>query len=175
MELNFSTQSVFEASSSFPTAHSSICVAGLPLLAPIPSPSYGPDAGATVPAGRPRRAGARVPGRSIAPQHPPPGGLPRVTTPVIPGGGREYRVISEDRVRALAGHRASTVVTSCYLDVDGRRHPRHADYETQLDHLMRQGRDRAAAYGPEAARSVAADLDRMAAWVRSGFDRSRVR
>jgi peptide chain release factor subunit 1 len=84
-------------------------------------------------------------------------------------------VISEDRVRALAGHRAGTVVTSCYLDVDGRRHPRHADYETQLDHLMRQGRDRAAAYGPEAARSVAADLDRMAAWVRSGFDRSRVR
>ena len=84
-------------------------------------------------------------------------------------------MISEDRIRALAGHRASTVVTSCYLDVDGRRLPRHADYEPHLEHLMRQGRERAAAFGTEAARSVAADLDRIAAWVRSGFDRSRVR
>jgi peptide subunit release factor 1 (eRF1) len=84
-------------------------------------------------------------------------------------------VISEDRIRELAGRRTSTVVTSCYLDVDGRRHPRHADYEAQLEHLMRDGRERAAAFGPEAARSVAADLDRIAAWVRQGFDRSRVR
>jgi peptide subunit release factor 1 (eRF1) len=84
-------------------------------------------------------------------------------------------VISEDRIRALAGHRGSAVVTSCYLDVDGRRHLRHSDYEAQLDHLVRQGRDKAAGFGPEAARSVAADLDRIASWVRSGFDRSRVR
>jgi peptide subunit release factor 1 (eRF1) len=84
-------------------------------------------------------------------------------------------VISEDRIRALAGHRGSSVITSCYLDVDGRRHPRHADYETQLDHLVRQGREKAAGYGPEAARSVAGDLDRIATWVRSGFERSHVR
>ncbi|MDQ1565128.1 MAG: hypothetical protein QOF96_8 [Actinomycetota bacterium] len=84
-------------------------------------------------------------------------------------------MISEDRIRALAGHRGSAVVTSCYLDVDGRSHPRHSDYEAQLDHLIRQGREKAAGFGPEAARSVAADLDRIAGWVRSGFDRSRVR
>ncbi|HEV7862298.1 MAG TPA: hypothetical protein VGR20_06335 [Acidimicrobiia bacterium] len=84
-------------------------------------------------------------------------------------------MISEDRIRVLAGHRGSCVVTSCYLDVDGRRHPRHADYETQLEHLVRQGREKAAGFGPEAARSVAADLDRITAWVRSGFDRSHVR
>jgi peptide chain release factor subunit 1 len=84
-------------------------------------------------------------------------------------------VISEDRIRALAGHRGSCVVTSCYLDVDGRRHPRHVDYETQLDHLVRQGREKAAGFGPEVARCVAADLDRIVDWVRSGFDRSRVR
>jgi peptide chain release factor subunit 1 len=83
-------------------------------------------------------------------------------------------VISEDRIRELAGRRSSTVVTSCYLDVDGRRHPRHADYEAQLEHLVRDGRERAAGFGPEAARSVAADLDRIGAWVRGGFDRSRV-
>ena len=84
-------------------------------------------------------------------------------------------MISEDRIRELAGRRSSTVVTSCYLDVDGRRHPRHADYETQLERLVRDGRERAAGFGPEAARSVAGDLDRIAAWVRQGFDRSRVR
>jgi len=84
-------------------------------------------------------------------------------------------VISEDRVRALAGHQGSCVVTSCYLDVDGRRHPRHADYETQLEHLVREAREKAAGFGPEAVRSVAADLDRITAWVRGGFDRSHVR
>ena len=84
-------------------------------------------------------------------------------------------MISEDRIRELAGHRTSNVVTSCYLDVDGRRQVRPADYETQLDHLLREAREKAAGFGPEAARSVAADLDRIAAWVRSGFDRSRVR
>jgi peptide chain release factor subunit 1 len=84
-------------------------------------------------------------------------------------------VINEERVRALAGHRGSCVVTSCYLDVDGRRHPRHGDYEAQLEHLVREGREKAAGFGPEAVRSVAADLDRITAWVRGGFDRSHVR
>jgi len=84
-------------------------------------------------------------------------------------------MISEDRVRALAGHRGSSVVTSCYLDVDGRRHPRHVDYEAQLDHLLREAREKAAGFGPEAARSVAADLDRIAGWVKAGFDRSHIR
>ena len=84
-------------------------------------------------------------------------------------------MISEDRVRELAVHRGSCVVTSCYLDVDGRRHPRHADYETQLDHLLREAREKAVAFGPEAVRSVATDLERISAWVRAGFDRSHVR
>jgi peptide subunit release factor 1 (eRF1) len=84
-------------------------------------------------------------------------------------------LISEDRIRALACHRGSSVITSCYLDVDGRSHPRHAEYEAQLDHLVRAGREKAAGFGAEAARSVAADLDRIATWVKGGFDRSRVR
>ena len=84
-------------------------------------------------------------------------------------------MISEDRVRALAGHRGSCVVTSCYLDVDGRRHPRHADYEAQLDHLLREAREKAPGFGPEAVRSVATDLERIASWVRGGFDRSHVK
>ena len=84
-------------------------------------------------------------------------------------------MISEERIRALAGHRGSCVMTSCYLDVDGRRYPRHADYEAQLEHLVRQGREKAGRFGPEAVRSVAADFDRITAWVRGGFDRSHVR
>jgi peptide chain release factor subunit 1 len=84
-------------------------------------------------------------------------------------------MISEDRVRELAGHRGSCVVTSCYLDVDGRRHPRHADYEAQLEHLLREAREKAAGFGSEAVRSVSGDLDRIRSWVRGGFDRSRVR
>jgi peptide chain release factor subunit 1 len=84
-------------------------------------------------------------------------------------------VISEDRIRELAGHRGSCVVTSCYLNVDGRRYPRHADYEAQLSHLVREAREKAAGTGPDDARSVAADLDRITAWVRGGFERSHVR
>jgi peptide subunit release factor 1 (eRF1) len=84
-------------------------------------------------------------------------------------------VISDERIRSLAAHRGSPVVTSCYLDVDGRRHPRHVDYEQQLDHLMRQARDRAGELEPAAVQSVEGDLHRISVWVKGGFDRSRVR
>ena len=84
-------------------------------------------------------------------------------------------MISEDKVRALAAHRGSCVVTSCYLDVDGRRHPRHSDYETHLEHLVREAREKAVGFGPEAVRSVTADIDRITGWVRGGFDRSHVK
>ena len=46
--------------------------------------------------------------------------------------------ISEQAVRALAGFRSDDApVVSCYLDVDGRRHVRAADYEQHLDQLVR--------------------------------------
>ncbi|MGH9004978.1 MAG: Vms1/Ankzf1 family peptidyl-tRNA hydrolase, partial [Acidimicrobiia bacterium] len=84
-------------------------------------------------------------------------------------------MISDDRIRSLAAHRGSPVVTSCYLDVDGRRHPRHVDYEHQLDHLLRHARERAGELEPAAVASVEADLGRISTWVKGGFDRSRVR
>ncbi len=84
-------------------------------------------------------------------------------------------MLSDDRIRSIAARRDSPVVTSCYLDVDGRRHPRHIDYEHQLEHLVRLGRERAAALDPEAAHSVEGDLERITGWVRQGFDRSRIR
>jgi peptide subunit release factor 1 (eRF1) len=84
-------------------------------------------------------------------------------------------VISDDRIRSLAAYRGSPVVTSCYLDVDGRRYPRHVDYEQQLDHLLRLARERAGELQPAAIQSVEADLGRIGTWVKGGFDRSRVR
>jgi peptide chain release factor subunit 1 len=84
-------------------------------------------------------------------------------------------LITEDRIRSLAARRGNPVVTSCYLDVDGRRHPRPTDYELQLEHLVRQARERAGRLGPEAVKSVEEDIDRINSYVRGGIDRSRVR
>jgi peptide subunit release factor 1 (eRF1) len=80
----------------------------------------------------------------------------------------------ESTIRRLAtftGERAP--VTTVYLDVDGRRHPRHLDVERHLDQVVR--RARTALNGSAEDPSVSADLRRITSWVRSGFDRSRTR
>lgn len=79
--------------------------------------------------------------------------------------------ITEDDIRSLASVRGDgNLIVSCYLDVDGGRYVRPADYERALDHLVRQVRQR-----PEVDDAVAADLDRIVARVRDGFDRSTTR
>ncbi|MGI8938710.1 MAG: hypothetical protein ACR2JF_10970 [Iamia sp.] len=79
--------------------------------------------------------------------------------------------ITEDTLRTLAGFRAEGVpVTTCYLDVDGRRLLTQRDVEHELDGLLRSARARA-----NGTPSVHADLDRIESYVHSGFDRSRVR
>lgn len=80
-------------------------------------------------------------------------------------------VIDEDAVRSLAAVRTTAPITSCYLDVDGRRHHSHQDVEHELAMLMRQAR--AAANGDLAA--VEEDLSRIERHVKGGFDRSGVR
>ncbi|MEJ5253789.1 MAG: hypothetical protein WHS89_00415 [Acidimicrobiales bacterium] len=78
--------------------------------------------------------------------------------------------ITEDVIRELASFRSeSAPVVSCYLDVDGRRHVRQEDVEAELERLLRQTRDRLNGSVPTA------DLDRIARYVRDGFDRSRTR
>lgn len=85
-------------------------------------------------------------------------------------------MISEERVRSLALQEHESSVTSCYLDVDGRRHPRPVDYELRLDHLLREARGRAEQTGSRShLRSVEADMERIGSFVRGGFDRSGVR
>jgi peptide chain release factor subunit 1 len=80
-------------------------------------------------------------------------------------------VITEDHIRQLAAVRGQQApVTSCYLDVDGRRHVRRQDYELQLDSMLRAARPQA-----DGDPSVAADLQRISDFVRAGVDRSSVR
>ena len=78
--------------------------------------------------------------------------------------------ITEDEIRSLAMIRsAGGSITTCYLDVDGRRHVRPADYERELDSMLRRVRSNGV---PESATK---DLDRIERYVKGGFDRSRVR
>lgn len=80
-------------------------------------------------------------------------------------------VITEDDIRALTAVRGNgTLVTTCYLDVDGGRYVRPADYQRSLDDLVRrvQGRD-------EVDGAVEGDIARIVARVGEGFDRTTTR
>ena len=79
--------------------------------------------------------------------------------------------ITEDAIRELAAFKGEEApVTTCYLDVDGRRFVRHQDYEHQLDLMLRTARDKA-----NGSESVARDLRRIDEFVRGGIDRSSTR
>ena len=79
--------------------------------------------------------------------------------------------ITDDDIRALAAVRGNgSLITSCYLDVDGGRYVRPADYERALDHMVRRVRQR-----PDVDEAVSADIDRIVARIHQGFDRSTTR
>lgn len=80
-------------------------------------------------------------------------------------------MITEADIRALAAVRSESPIVSCYLDIDGGRYVRPADYERALEGLARRARSRPEADVP----GVAADLDRVTARIQEGFDRSFVR
>lgn len=80
-------------------------------------------------------------------------------------------MITEDAIRELAGFRGERApVTSCYLDVDGRRFRRHHDYEQELQRLLRRAR-----WKVNGTASVADDFRKIEDFVRSGLDRHTVR
>ncbi|MPZ88352.1 MAG: hypothetical protein GEU81_09805 [Nitriliruptorales bacterium] len=66
-------------------------------------------------------------------------------------------------------------VTSVYLNTDGARFPRPADYEARLDGLLRQVRRDAEPLDEAARESVLRDADAISKWVRTEFVRSDVR
>lgn len=80
-------------------------------------------------------------------------------------------VITESAIRELAAIRGErTPITSCYLDVDGRRLARYPDLEHEVDLLLRSAKGRA-----NGEPSVHDDLSRIGRFVRGGIDRSRTR
>ncbi len=80
-------------------------------------------------------------------------------------------VLNEAAIRELAGIRGEAApITSCYLDVDGRRLVRHQDVEHEVDLVLRSARQRANGH-----QSVHDDLRRIEALVRGGLDRSTTR
>jgi len=80
-------------------------------------------------------------------------------------------VITESAIRELAAIRGErSPITSCYLDVDGRRLARYPDLEHEVDLLLRGAKVRA-----NGEQSVHSDLTRIGRLVRGGIDRSRTR
>jgi hypothetical protein len=76
-------------------------------------------------------------------------------------------VIDEAQIRQLASlDLGAERVTTCYLDLDGRRVPRSSDLEGELQRILRDGRARA--HGDP---SVLEDLRRIEAHVRAGIER----
>jgi hypothetical protein len=83
--------------------------------------------------------------------------------------------VDEALIRQLARLRGAPVVTSLYLDLEGRRLPRLSDYVPHLDALARTARRRAAVLGPAKAEAVEADLQRISGWFAAGVDRRATR
>lgn len=80
-------------------------------------------------------------------------------------------VIDEAAIRELASTRGrSAPITSCYLDVDGRRTLRYPDLEHEVGLLLRRAKAHA-----NGQRSVQNDLLNIERYVRSGIDRSSTR
>jgi peptide chain release factor subunit 1 len=67
------------------------------------------------------------------------------------------------------------LVTSLYVDVDGRRHPRRADVQRQADALLRRATGSADRLGRQASLAVCRDAQRMRDYLADEFDRRGTR
>ena len=84
-------------------------------------------------------------------------------------------MISEAQIRALAAYEGEPVVTTVYLDVDGRHRPIRATLPAVFEGVTTELMSRLADGDPSVYRAVAADLDRMREWVNGDWDRSTTR
>src|SRR5918996_845676 len=82
-------------------------------------------------------------------------------------------ILDRETLRKLAEWNTNGFpVVSLYLDVDGRRFPKRADYVARADHLVRRAREEAQGMEDRAhARSVHGDAKRMWDFVSDEFDR----
>ncbi|MBV9412352.1 MAG: hypothetical protein JO148_12200, partial [Acidimicrobiia bacterium] len=81
-------------------------------------------------------------------------------------------LVSGDVVQRLAAFTGVGPVTTCYLDVDGRRYVRPHDYEVELERMLRPLREREHRAGHH---NACKDLKRIEDHVKGGFDRSHTR
>lgn len=79
------------------------------------------------------------------------------------------------RVRDIAARTGEPMVTSLYLDVDGRRRPRASDRQRPFMALAQQARQRARELGPTVTEGIESDLESIGTWLRTHHDRSNVR
>jgi hypothetical protein len=84
-------------------------------------------------------------------------------------------MFDELTVQDLASRRGDPLMTSFYLDVDGRRFPRRTDYEPHVTSLFHAARRRAAGLGDSAPGAVEADLDRVRLLIDDRIDRATTR
>jgi len=91
------------------------------------------------------------------------------------GVPHDGNVVTETDVRELVRRWDGPVVTSLYLDVDGRRYPRPSDLAPRLRHLFDLARASAAAQGADATDAVHHDLRRIALWIERELDRTTTR
>lgn len=79
--------------------------------------------------------------------------------------------LNEAAIRELASKKGDRApITSCYLDVDGRRTIRYADLEHEVDLLVRHAKAQT-----NGQPSVQIDLRNIEQYVRGGIDRSQTR
>lgn len=78
------------------------------------------------------------------------------------------RQLSRELVRELAAFRGAGPIVSLYLDVDGRRYVRPADYEAVFERLAKP-------HVEPSARDLVKRIHQIRGFVTGGFDRSRVR
>jgi len=80
--------------------------------------------------------------------------------------------LSSSVVRDIATWQGRPVITTVYLDIDGRRYPRRSDLQPEIALVIRTARDLAALLGPAAVAAVEADLGHVHRWLAESFDRA---
>lgn len=84
--------------------------------------------------------------------------------------------VTRDDIRALVNRPVTDApVTTVYLNTDGARFPKAADYEARLDALLRDVRRQAEALPNDQRSCVHADIQTLHRWVRQDFQRGNVR
>lgn len=87
----------------------------------------------------------------------------------------KFEILDESVVRSLAAFRGAGLVTSLFLDVDGRRRPSAEDVDNAVARLHRRARRAADQLGSHAVAGLEADLAAITGLLAGGVDRATVK